>query len=82
MLNAAEVEKGTLASNAMMEYNLDTPGWVAVSMIDPAGMNGDGSLAVVSSEVLGELEEAVPNYQHKWHLSRIVISPQYGAQSL
>lgn len=53
MLNAAEVEKGTLASNAMMEYTLDTPGWVAVSMIDSAGMNGDGSLAVVSSEVLG-----------------------------
>lgn len=65
VLNAAEVEKGTLASNAMMEYTLDTPGWVAVSMIDSAGMNGDGSLAVVSSEVLGELEEAVPNYQHK-----------------
>lgn len=50
--------------------------------IDSAGMNGDGSLAVVSSEVLGELEEAVPNYQHKWYLSRVVLPPQYGAQSL
>ena len=78
VLNAAGVEKGTLAGNAMMEYNLDTPGWVVVSMIDSAGMNGDGSLVVVSFEVLGEGEMTSPLTLEKlaaWDTTNIFDMP-------
>jgi len=60
VLNATGVEKGTLASNAMMEFSVDTPGRVWVGMIDAAGMNGDGSLVEVSFEVLGQDETTSP----------------------
>lgn len=54
VLEATEVKAGTLAGNAMIEYHLDTTGWVVVSMVDSAGMNGEGSLAVVTFNVVGE----------------------------
>ncbi len=52
ILQVADVAEGILGENAMMETNLDTPGWVVISMIDSNGMSGDGSLAVVNFEVL------------------------------
>ena len=60
VLQATGVEKGTLASNAMLQSNLEPPGWVVVSMIDSSGMNGEGSLAVVTFEVVGESGMSTP----------------------
>jgi hypothetical protein len=57
VLKATHVEEGTLVGNAMMEYNVYDDGWVVVSMIDSHGMNGDGSLVVVTFEVVGEDDE-------------------------
>ena len=54
VLQATGVDKGALAGNAMMEYNIYDDGWVVVSIVDSVGMNGDGSLAVVTFDVVGE----------------------------
>jgi len=56
VLEATEVDKGSLASNAMMEFSIETPGRVWVGMIDANGMNGDGTLAVISFQVIGKDE--------------------------
>lgn len=54
VLEATKVEKGMLAGNTMMESSVETPGRVWVGMIDPNGMNGDDSVAMVSFKVLGK----------------------------
>lgn len=54
VLEPTEVEKGMLARNAMLESSTDTPGRVVIGMIDAAGINGNGSLAVISFRVVGK----------------------------
>jgi hypothetical protein len=54
VLEATGVEKGTLASNAMMEFSIETPGQVWVGMVDANGMSGDDSLVIISFRVIGE----------------------------
>lgn len=44
IVKAVKVEAGDLAANAMIEYNIDTPGLIRVGIIDTQGMNGDGSV--------------------------------------
>ena len=54
VLTPVDVKAGALSGNAMMEYDTGTPGWVVISVVDSAGMSGDGSLAVVEFEVTGD----------------------------
>jgi len=46
------IDQGALALDAIIESNLRAPGKVWVGMIDPRGVNGDGSIAVVSFRTL------------------------------
>lgn len=54
VLQAVGVEKGTLAGNAMIDSSVERPGRVWVGMVDSNGINGDGSLVVVSFQKVGE----------------------------
>lgn len=42
------IGQGALGADPMIETNLRTPGKVWVGIIDPQGVNGDGSIAVIS----------------------------------
>ena len=53
-LQAVGVEKGTLAGNAMMDFTTARPGRVWVGIVDSNGINGNGSLVVVSFQGVGE----------------------------
>ncbi len=54
VLEVKKVEAGNLAQNAMIESNLGIPGRVIIGIIDATGINGDGSVVVVSFEIVGE----------------------------
>lgn len=54
VLKVNKVEKDTLSSNAMMESVNETPGRVWVGMVDSSGINGNGSLVVITFQVTGE----------------------------
>lgn len=54
VLEATEVTSGDLASNAMMEYNIENPGRVIIGIIDSSGINGDGTAAAISFDVVDE----------------------------
>ncbi len=60
VLTPVDVKAGALSGDAMMEYDTDTPGWVVISVVDSAGMSGDGSLAVVEFEVTGDGDGSSP----------------------
>jgi hypothetical protein len=45
-------EPGTLASDALIETNLRSDGRVWVGIVEPTGVTGDGSIAVLSFETL------------------------------
>ena len=45
-------EPGTLASDALIETNLRSNGRVWVGIVEPTGVTGDGSIAVLSFETL------------------------------
>jgi hypothetical protein len=54
VLQATEVKQGALAENAMLESDLSAPGRVVIGLIDAAGMSGDGAVAVVVFQVIGQ----------------------------
>ena len=54
VLQAVGVEKGTLAGNAMMDFTTARPGRVWVGIVDSNGINGNGSLVVVSFQEVGQ----------------------------
>jgi len=53
VLIPTKVEKGLLATNALIESNTLVPSQVWVGMVDANGMSGDGSLIAITFEVLG-----------------------------
>lgn len=53
VLEPIKVQKGMLAGNAMLESNIDISGRVVIGIIDASGINGNGSLAVISFSVVG-----------------------------
>lgn len=55
VLQAVGVEAGELGTNAYIESNTANEGEVMVAMADSAGISGDGTVAVVSFRVLGEV---------------------------
>jgi len=52
VLEATDVKSGELASNAMMEYNIDNPGLVIIGIVDSSGINGDGVVAELGFNVV------------------------------
>ena len=52
VLEATDIEAGALASNAMMEYNISTPGQVIIGIIDSSGINGEGVVAEIGFNVI------------------------------
>ena len=53
-LEITGVTPGDLAQNAMMEYNMDSPGRVNIGIIDTDGISGDGSMAIIGFIVIDE----------------------------
>ena len=53
VLQAIEVKPGSLAGSAMLESNLSMPGQVIIGLVDAAGLNGDGSVAVIVFQIVG-----------------------------
>lgn len=53
LLKVENVEKGKLADNAMIDFSLARSGRVWVAMVDSNGLNGSGSLAVISFSKVG-----------------------------
>ena len=60
VLQATEVKRGPLTGSAMLESNLSTPGRVVIGLIDAAGLNGDGTVAVVVFQVTGQEGDTSP----------------------
>lgn len=54
VLKAVGVEKGALTANALFESDIATPGRVVIVLADSAGFGGEGSIATVNFEVIGE----------------------------
>lgn len=55
VLGVSSVGKGELTKNSMLQSNTDVPGIIAIGIADTDGINGDGSVVVVTFNVLGEL---------------------------
>ncbi len=55
VLQAVGVEAGDLGGNAYIESNTANEGEVIIALADSSGINGDGAVAVVSFEVVGDV---------------------------
>ncbi|AKB85277.1 hypothetical protein MCMEM_1224 [Methanococcoides methylutens MM1] len=55
VLQAVGVEPGELGDNAYIESNTGNEGVVIIALADSSGITGDGSVAVVSFRVLGDV---------------------------
>jgi len=53
ILQATAVKAGELAKNAMIEFNVKTPGLVKVGIVDASGIKGDGIIMTVSFNSAG-----------------------------
>ena len=60
VLQAIEVKPGSLASSAMLESNLSASNRAVIGLIDAAGLNGDGAVAVVVFQVVGQDGDTSP----------------------
>jgi hypothetical protein len=54
ILSAVDVEAGALGKNALIESNTAREGEVIIALADSSGMNGDGTVASVTFEVIGD----------------------------
>ena len=52
VLQATKVEAEELGKNAMIEFNMDTPGYIIIGIVDSSGINGSGSVVSISFDVL------------------------------
>ncbi|MBN2462129.1 MAG: hypothetical protein JXB43_00845, partial [Dehalococcoidia bacterium] len=53
ILNAVAVESGTAVGDALFEYNINTPGQLMIGLVSNQGIPQDGSIAIVTFEVIG-----------------------------
>lgn len=60
VLQAIGVETGELGKSAYLESNTAGDGEVIIAMADPSGINGDGPVAVISFEVIGDVDSSSP----------------------
>jgi hypothetical protein len=52
MLEATGVEKGTIATDSILEYSIDAHDRVIIGFIDSSGFQGDGTLATISLRIM------------------------------
>ena len=52
VLQTTKVEAEELGKNAMIEFNMDTPGYIIIGIVDSSGINGSGSVVSISFDVL------------------------------
>jgi hypothetical protein len=69
ILKAMSIEAGELGKNALMESNTSDNGEVRIVLADAQGINGKGSIAVISFEVIGDVGST-----SKLSLDRILVS--------
>lgn len=55
VLRAVAVEAGKLGKNALIESNTVRDGEVIIALADSSGINGDGAVASVAFEVIGDV---------------------------
>jgi len=60
VLRVTGVEAGELGKNAFIESGTDTPGKVVIALADASGINGDGSIVLVSFQMEGEVGSSSP----------------------
>lgn len=60
VLMAVAVEGDELGKNAMIEANTAREGEVILALADSSGMNGDGAVATISFEVIGDVGSTSP----------------------
>ncbi|WP_082090644.1 cohesin domain-containing protein [Methanosarcina sp. MTP4] len=60
VLQATGVEAGDLGKNAFIESGTKTPGKVVIALADASGINGDGSVVLVSFLMKGEAGSSSP----------------------
>ncbi|MFA5399847.1 MAG: cohesin domain-containing protein [Dehalococcoidia bacterium] len=58
IVQAEGVTKGDLADNAMLDFSLSRTGRIWVALVDSNGLNGNGSLAVISFHRVGSGQTA------------------------
>lgn len=61
VLKATEVEAEELGEDAMIEFNIDTPGSIIIGIVDSSGISGNGPVASVSFDVLDNEAESPLN---------------------
>ena len=54
VLRAVAVEAGELGKNALIDANNAREGVLIIALVDSAGINGDGAVASVTFEVIGD----------------------------
>lgn len=60
VLRLTGVEAGELGKNAFIESGTDTPGKLVIALADASGINGDGSIVLVSFLMQGEAGSSSP----------------------
>ena len=60
VLCAVDVEAGALGKNALIESNTARDGEVIIALADSSGINGDGAVASVTFEVIGDAGTTSP----------------------
>lgn len=60
VLIAQDVSRGELTSNSLLQSNTDNPGIIAIGIADSDGINGEGSIAIISFDVLGQSGDSSP----------------------
>jgi hypothetical protein len=60
VLRAVDVEAGKLGKNALIEANTAREGEVTIRLADSSGIDGDGAVAIVAFEVLGDTGSTSP----------------------
>ena len=54
VLSTVDVEAGALGKNALIESNTARDGEVIIALADSSGIDGDGAVAIVAFEVIGD----------------------------
>ena len=55
VLSAVDVEAGALGKNALIAVNTAKEGEFIIALADSSGINGDGSVAIVVFEIIGDV---------------------------
>lgn len=56
IIQAVDVKIGKISKNGIIEANTANGGEIVIAMVDSSGINGNGQVAVVSFNVIGEVD--------------------------